>query len=54
MSSIELESASETKSDRHSSGNEEYQIKVEASDCVLHLMSLIEPWQISLTAKRIA
>ena len=33
MSSIELESASETESDQYSSGNEEYQIEVEASDC---------------------
>lgn len=35
MSSIQ--SASETESDRYSSGNEEYQIEVEASDCVLEL-----------------
>ena len=37
MSSIELESASETESDQYSSGNEEYQIEVEASDCVMEL-----------------
>ena len=35
MSSVE--SASETESDQYSSGNEEYQIEVEASDCVLEL-----------------
>ena len=32
-----LESASETESDQYSSGNEEYQFEVEASDCVLEL-----------------
>lgn len=33
MSSLE-ESASETESDRYNSENEEYQIEVEAADCV--------------------
>ena len=48
MSSIE--SASETESHRYSSGNEEYQIEVEASDCVLELdksptrANLLEPY----------
>ena len=48
MSSIE--SASETESHQYSSGNEEYQIEVEASDCVLELdksptrANLLEPY----------
>ena len=38
MSSIE--SASETESDQYSSGNEDYQIEVEANDCVSELDEL--------------
>lgn len=45
-----MESASETESDRYSSENDEYQIEVEASDCVLELDesptgdTLLEPY----------